>query len=165
MKNKKFIIIMLIMNFVFLCPMTVLANSSWHWISETRPYDVLPFVIILTLAVEILLVRFCAKVEKMSRLICSILFANILSFVAPYLFLYFAPSLYTFEDNLEHTPFYTVGVVYLLITLVVEVPIVYYALKKISLNIEKLLYTIVGANILTTVITAAVERIFCRGQW
>ena len=30
-------------------PQVVSANSSWIWISETRPYDLLPIVIILTL--------------------------------------------------------------------------------------------------------------------
>lgn len=33
---------------------TAYANSSWHWVSQTRPYDVLPIAIIVTLLVEII---------------------------------------------------------------------------------------------------------------
>ena len=33
-------------------PMHAYADSSWHWISDTRPYDVLPYVIVMTLAIE-----------------------------------------------------------------------------------------------------------------
>lgn len=164
-KYKVLSFLLLAFIFVFICPLNVFANSSWRWISETRPYDVLPFVVILTLVIECLSVCFIAKVKNIPKLIFVVLLANILSFAAPYLFLFIIPSLYTFEQTLEHTPFYIVGITYLFITLAVEIPTVYFTLKKSSPNPQKLLFTIIGVNVLTTILTAIIERIFCTGSW
>lgn len=156
--------ILLVLTFIFTSNITTYANSSWRWISETRPYDVLPFVIILTLFIEVLSIYFIPKVNNLPKTVLFIILANIFSFAAPYLFLYFTPNLiYTFEQTLEHLPIYTIGITYLFVTLVVEIPIVYFGLKKSSDNSKKLLITIASANIVTTILTAIIERIFCRG--
>lgn len=158
--------ILLILTILLAFPLTVFANSSWHWISETRPYDVLPIVVILTLVIEVSFIYLIAKVKPLPKLIFVVLLANVLSFAAPYIFVYTTPSLvYTFEQNLENTPFYTVGIIYLLTTVIIEVPIVYYLFKKSSTNTKKLLYSIIGANIITTIITAIIERTVCTGAW
>ena len=151
--------------FAFLFPMTVSANSSWQWISETRPYDILPVVVIITLLIEILTISFIPRVKALPKVVFFVVLANILSFAAPYVFLYFTSSLYTFEQALERMPYYTVGIVYLIVTLIVEIPTVFLGLKKSANNSKKLLLTAIGANVVTTVLTAVVERIFCRGSW
>lgn len=151
--------------FVFLFSVTACANSSWRWLSETRPHDVLPFVIVITLLIEVLAIYFIPKVKSLSKIILFVALANVLSFLAPYVLLYIIPSLYTFEETLEHTPFYIVGFVYLFITLIIEVPMVFFALKKSSSSPKKLFITVACANAVTTVITAVTERIICKGVW
>ena len=44
--------------------LTAFANSSWVWISETRPYDVLPWVAIGTLIIETISLIVFAKIKK-----------------------------------------------------------------------------------------------------
>lgn len=151
--------------FVFTFPISVYANSSWHWISETRPHDVLPLVIIFTLFIEILSIYFISKVKNIPKVVLFVMLANILSFLAPYLFLYITPSLYTFEQTIENMPFFIVGIVYLLVTLIVEIPTVYLALRKYSCNSKKLLFTVIVANFVTTILTAIIERVICKGTW
>lgn len=157
--------VLMVFTFLLLFPLTVSANSSWQWISETRPYDVLPVVVILTLLIEILSICFIPNVKALPKVVFFVILANILSFAAPYLFLYLTSSLYTFEQALERMPYYTVGIVYLIVTLIVEIPTVFLGLKKSANNSKKLLLTAIGANVVTTVLTAVVERIFCRGSW
>ena len=45
-------------------PMLASANSSWVWISETRPYDILPFVVIGTLLIETVAVNLVGKINN-----------------------------------------------------------------------------------------------------
>ncbi len=151
--------------FVFLFATSVSANSSWRWISQTRPHDLLPLVVMLTLVIEVVSINFIPKVNALSKTIFFVMLANVLSFAAPYLLEYVTPSLYTFEQTLEHSPFYIVGVVYLIITLIVEIPTVYFGLKKTSCNSKKLLFTVISANVVTTVLTAIMERTLCKGAW
>ena len=163
--RRIFALLMTGMFMLILCE-AVFANSSWRWISETRPYDVLPFVVVGTLLIEIFCVCLLNKIKEIYKVCFFVSVGNILSFAAPYLFLQIIPdAIYTYEQMLEHTPFYTVGIAYLLVTLAVEVPTVYFALKKSAQNKRILLFTVIGANVLTTVSTAIVERVFCTGTW
>ena len=55
MKNKKrTICLSTILILLWFSSITAFANSSWVWISETRPDDLLPFVIAGTLIIEII---------------------------------------------------------------------------------------------------------------
>ena len=67
--------------------------------------------------------------------------------------------------TVEHTPTFTVSVSFLLMTLLVETPIVYLFFKDKVQNKRKLIFNIILINIITTAITFAVERIFCYGEW
>lgn len=145
-------------------PLVVYANSSWRWISETRPHDVLPFVVIITLLIETLAIIKIAHIKEYANVFLCTLFGNILSFAAPYLFA-MTDELYSFRQMLKHTPYYTVGLAYLLSTLAIEYPVVYNCLKKFATNKKTLTLTILCSNLLTTIITAVVEHIFCTGQW
>lgn len=118
--------------------MPVSANSSWVWISQTRPYDVLPWVALVT---------------------------NLLSFAAPYV-LYSFDSVFVWSGrDWRGVHLYTVGAIYLLMTIVVEMPVVYGCLKKSAKDRKYLIGAIVGSNVVTTLITAAAERILCWGKW
>lgn len=73
---------MLIMCFL---PTFAYANSSWRWISDTRPYDVLPFVIIITLAAETISIIKFSHIGNKVKTFLIVLIGNILSFAAPYI--------------------------------------------------------------------------------
>ncbi|MCH5263601.1 MAG: hypothetical protein J1F42_11855 [Lachnospiraceae bacterium] len=176
MKNKKIIICFsTILTLLWFFPITAFANSSWMWISETRPDDLLPFVIAGTLLIEILAVRFVAGINNFKKIIPVTVISNLVSFVAPYLLMFITVqtenstvsngTLFTFKDALEKWPFYTVGLAFLIMTLACEMPIVYNVLKKETKHRKKLASVIIGSNLLTTVLTAIVERTLCYGRW
>ncbi len=164
-KYRKLAVAILSLMFAFTCSITVFANSSWRWFSETRPYDLLPIVITFTLAVEIVSIHFISRLNNIGKTIFFVVLANILSFLVPYGFLYVVPSLYSFEQMLEHQPIYNVGFLYLVITLAVEVPTVYFSLRKSAPNRTKMLLTILISNVVTTVLAAVIEHTVCRGAW
>ena len=151
-------------------PAVATANSSWHWISQTRPWDVLPYVIFVTLLIEIMALVVVTKARPVWKVFLAVLFANLISFVTPYLlewlFVISEPGLEgtSFFDAIERNGFYTVGLFYIIITLVAEVPIVYNILKKNVGSRERLSITIFCSNIMTTLITAIVERALCWGE-
>ncbi len=142
------------------------ANSSWHWISEKRPYDVLPFVIVLTLIIEILSVIFIAGVKQNKlKAVIVVIVGNLLSFAAPYISAATDRFMYTFRQILEHLPFYTVSFWYMVTTLIIEIPVVYNCLKNNAKSKKALLVTIIVSNIFTTLMTGVAERLLCRGEW
>lgn len=174
-KNKTLFTIFVAIVLVFLFSITAYANSSWHWISSSRPLDLFPVVVIVTLLLEIISVNYIAKVKDLKRVIPVVSLANLASFVVPYIWLGVSPrNVYTgLDDNIinvikytvEHTPTFTVSISFLLITLLVETPIVYLFFKGRVQSKKNLISNIILINIITTVITFAVERIFCYGEW
>lgn len=150
-----------------LCGMTASANSSWVWISESRPYDILPWVIVITLAIETVCINYFPKVHKLPKTFCFVAAANIASFALPYLFKYLSweRNGFGFEKYLDHAPSYIVGLLYGVITVAVELPVVYQALKKETPDKKKLMGTIIAVNIVTTVIVACFERMFCQARY
>lgn len=150
-----------------LCGAAASANSSWVWISESRPYDILPWAVMITLAVETVCVDRIPRIKRLPKTFCVVAAANILSFAAPYLLKYLSweRNGFGFEKYLDHAPSYMVGAVYGLLTAAVELPIVYNALKKDVPDRKKLLFTAIAVNAITTVIVACFERAFCQGRW
>lgn len=145
----------------------VFANSSWHWVSEHQPFDILPWVVVPTLLIEIGVLCWCVK-ESYFRVGVIVILANLLSFVAPF-FLDWGLGQYQllgydFERFLNNTPRYIIGMTYGLLTLAVEVPVVY-NLFKTKIEQKKLLITVGALNVFTTVIVFAIERIVCEGAW
>ena len=145
-------------------PIISYANSSWHWVSDRRPYDVLPFVIIITLLIETFFVVHFAKVKNLLKAFLVVLISNILSFIFPY-FTYAFDEIYTFEQMMEQTPSYTIGLAYLLITLIIEFPLVYGFLFKDAPNEKSLISSIIVSNIITTILVFVIERILSPGCW
>lgn len=158
---------------VALFPVSVSANSSWHWISLTNPLDIFPLVVIITLVSETLLIKKFAGTEntKISKLFCIITFANLLSFLIPYA-VEFNTWIeekwydgYTFSEWVMKTPFYTTGVEFLIMTLLIEVPVVFLVLRKRTDNIKRLILVLTVTNVLSTIIVAIIERMLCYGSW
>jgi hypothetical protein len=88
------------------------------------------------------------------------------SFVAPYVIDYLSMSWYgSFFDVIDSSPIFTVNVGFLLLTLVVEIPIVYNLLKKYVANKKMLMWHTLYANVATTVMVVIVERLICSGSW
>ena len=166
-KNNTFISLTLALIMSFGFSVSVFANSSWVWITKSRPYDVLPFVIVFTLVAETYFIACFSRIESKSRVFVSVLIGNLLSYAMPYIVesqsMY--GEYYGLKHSIDHGPFYTVGTAFLVMTLVAELPVVYLSLKKKAENKKALAITIVVINVLTTVAVALIERIICRGRW
>ena len=151
-----------------LLPLSASANSSWLWLSEARPYDVLPFVAVITITIETAALWYVLGKKHLVKIAFVVFFANLLSFAAPYWFMYdetLRMPLKPFPELMEYGHYFTVGTAFLLMTLLVELPVVFLTLRKHTETKGRFLLTAVGANVVTTFITAAAERIFCYGQW
>lgn len=147
--------------------LSVSANSSWVWLSETRPLDLLPAVIVLTLAIEITAVLFALKKRNFRKVLLVVTLANLLSFAAPYLFNYLRYTMngFSYRMYLEHWPSYIVGTVYLAVTLVIELPVVWLSLRKDTDYPGRFALVILLANAVTTGLTVLAEELFCSGRW
>ena len=118
---------------ICLLPITASANSSWRWLSEARPYDVLPFVAVITIAIETAALWYVLGKKHLVKIAVVVVIANLLSFAAPYLWMYYemhVETLKSFSWLMESGHYYTVGGVYLFMTLMVETPVVFFTLRK-----------------------------------
>lgn len=153
---------------IFIFSLTAFANSSWAWISETRPYDVLPFVAIATLIIETAALNGFLKIGNWHRVFTGVLIGNLISFAVPYIG-YSNTTPYadylSLPEILNRGPFYTVGTAFLIMTLAVELPFMYFWLKKDVKNKRLLVLVTVLANVVTTAMVAVVERVLCEGHW
>lgn len=153
---------------VFAFSLTAFANSSWVWISETRPYDVLPFVALATLIIETAALNGFLKIGNWHRVFTGVLIGNLISFAVPYIgYSNTTPyaGYYTLTQILQRGPFYTVGAAFLIITVAVELPFMYFWLKKSVKNKKLLVLVTVLANVVTTAMVALVERLLCEGYY
>ena len=160
-----------IMALIMLLPVSVFADSSWVWISEKRPFDILPWVALETILIEWLSIWLIPKTGHALKVLGIVIIANAASFLLPYAFLKADLSWYgTFEHILDSGPHYIVSGVFLLLTLLIEMPIVYNVLKskvhksKVQ-DKKKLQLAIIVSNIITTVGVAIIERIITEGHW
>lgn len=152
-------------------PVRVLANSSWHWVTVS-PMKVLPFAIILTLAIESWGVIIYGKVGQKVRTFVIVTFANIASFIAPYIYstyklnrFYCSGLDYAWERAFNNGPNYIIRLVYLILTLCIEVPLVYFLLRNQSNDKKRLLLVTIAVNVITTIIVGVLERFLCQGRW
>lgn len=145
------------------------ANSSWHWVT-TSPMTVLPFAIIFTLLIETVGVVRLGKVEDSKKAMKIIALANIISFIAPYMerayrFRAVSSGISLLFAVFDKGPYYMILSGYLLLTVVVELPVVYYFLSKETVNKKQLAQAIVLSNVITTLLVAVLERMICIGRW
>ena len=140
-------ILIVIMVLMMLLPVNAFADSSWVWISEKRPFDILPWVALGTILIEWLCICFIPKTGHAFKVLGIVMVANAASFLLPYAFLKADLSWYgTFEHILDSGPHYIVSGVFLLITLLVEMPIVYNVLKSKVQDKRVLQLTIIVSN-------------------
>lgn len=163
-KKKIIVTFSMVLGIAAMSTSIVFADSSWIWLSETRPYDVLPFVAAATIFIESAMVCWLGKVRKKPFAVVVVLISNLISFVLPYM-LGIAMAVYPGTEVWDRMPFYTVSFLYLLLTLAAEVPVGYALLKKHVDNGKKLLITLIAANAVTTVMVAVAERTLCEGHW
>ena len=156
----------MIMALIVLLPTNACADSSWVWISEKRPFDILPWVAFGTILIEWLSIWLIPKTGHALNVLGIVIIANAASFILPYAFLKADLSRYgTYEHILDSGPHYIVSGVFLLLTLLIEMPIVYNVLKSKVQDKKKLQLAIIVSNIITTVGVAIIERIITEGHW
>ena len=154
MKKDNLLSTVCLVGILALCfPLVARADSSWVWITETRPYDVLPFVVVGTLLIETLSIWLIPHTRRLSKVFWVVCLGNGLSYAAPYFFQLFNP-VYSFQKALN-THFYNVSISFLIVTLVIEGPD----------QPKKLLWAVILSNVVTTVGVALTERLLCRGFW
>jgi len=168
LKRRAIAILVLSNLFFFISPLISNANSSWHWVTSS-PVNVLPFAIIFTLAIETAAVVLIGKVPDVKKSIIIISLANLFSFLAPAIFRAF--RFYPVSGSLSlgaafnKGPYYIVLTGYLVLTIIVELPIVYWLLKKDTSKKPDLVIAILASNIVTTLLVAVCERLICIGSW
>jgi len=154
--------------FLFLFPSIVYANSSWHWVTAS-PIKVLPFAVVFTILIETASVTKLGGVSDSKKAFYIICLANLMSFITPYLerAYRFIPTSggYSIFAAFNKGPYYIILAGYLILTIAVELPIVYFLLRKDSVSRKNLLVSILLSNIVTTLLVAVCERIICVGQW
>lgn len=168
---QQFVKISIILSSFIIFHNIVHANSSWHWLTA-NPGELLPYVIVLTLVIEIVGLSIFGKLNHdftiKAKAAIVVTMANIASFLLPYIIR--ATQLHgvssePWYDSFTKGPYYIVLTGYLFLTLVVEVPMVYVYLQKYSQNRRVLLTTITLLNVITTILVAGLERTILKGQW
>lgn len=143
------------------------ANSSWMWLT-TSPLPVFPLAVLVTLLVETVLIK-RASGAKMGKVLLTVSLANLFSFIVPYLLRAYqmipTQGRFSVLAAFERGPFYIVATGYLVLTLVLELPVVYLLLARDSAKKARLALTIIGVNILTTGLVALAERLICSGRY
>jgi len=163
--NCKLSVILSVMVIAF-APAYVFADSSWIWLTDYRPFDILPVVAAATIIVEVFAIWLIPKTGKFVKTAIVAVVANAVSFLLPYAMLKWGMSWYgSLDDILNAGPNYIVGGAFLVLTICVEAPIVYNVLKKQVNNKKTLLWTIIAANAVTTAGVAIVERMITDGYW
>lgn len=164
MKKKDIIIVTLCAITALISPQCALANSSWHWLTNRTPLNVLPFAILVTILIEFCSIKRFNFIRNTVKVFLVVCFANLVSFLLPYAYILF-PSLYTMEETIRHTPVYVIGFGYFVLTLAAEIPIAYNSLKEDARSRKVLFLTIILVNALTTYLVFLAERKISPGSW
>ena len=165
-KSKMPLMMAVISGLILLLPVNAFADSSWVWISEKRPFDILPWVALGTILIEWLSIWLIPKTGHALKVLGVVMIANAASFLLPYVFLKASLSWYgTFEHILDSGPHYIVSGVFLLLTIIIEMPIVYNVLKSKVQDKKMLRLTIIVSNVITTAGVAIIERLITEGHW
>ncbi len=141
---------------------TASANSSWVWLTDARPGEVLPFTAAATVAIEFCAIYFIGRSKRPWKTLLVVVLANLVSFLGTYLVMK-SGNAQTGHGVWDRGCF--VGLLFLIATVAIELPITYYNLNKDVESTRRLLWTAVLVNAATTVMCAVVERIFCEGHW
>lgn len=148
---------------------TVYANSSWVWLTDKKPWHLLPVAVVLTLLIEITMHKYLLNIKSV-KVYVAIIIANVCSFLLPYVmvcYVNYSQVLYTVKETLNAGPTYMIRFGYLFMTLVIEVPIVRSMIKELvgEAGRKKAFSVTVISNIITTVLVFVIERMLCQGTW
>lgn len=162
---KKICLLLLEILLFIIMPLQALANSSWHWLT-IRPWDLLPIAVVITLLIETLAIAFLGRISDKKWVFIVVCIANLFSFLAPYVFRMINYwSIFGDGSKGIDGPYYIVGTLYLILTILIELPVVYAFLVTKTESKIRLIYSIVLSNIITTALTYGIEKIFCHGTW
>lgn len=160
---------------VLLIPAAASANSSWHWLGDD-PTSLLPIAVALTIAIELGIVVTYGKVPREAVMLLigatSITVANMVSYVLPYASLaleavrvYGVDSSEALSWAVSKYPFYIIGPMSLILTLICEYPVVYFSMRRAVKDRWALSRSIIIANAITTALVALMERVIIKGSW
>ena len=145
---------------------TVFANSSWMWLTDTRPFDVLPPVAMATIVVEVLAIWLISDTGRLLKTTAVVAAANAFSFLFPFFILLVTDPWYgTFQQKLDAGPTYILNGIFLLLTITMELPVVYCLLRNDAKSRKKLIVTIIAANAATTIMVAFAEHLMMTGYY
>lgn len=68
--------ILLIVLLVLCIPKVVYADSSWIWFTTTAPYQLLPFVAVLTIVIEYLMIKNILHIQNKKRVLIAVCISN-----------------------------------------------------------------------------------------
>lgn len=159
----------------FIIPAAASANSSWHWLGDD-PTSLLPIAIVMTLSIELSIVMLFGGVPRRCLTLAigasSIIVANLVSYILPYISLAGgAVATYGIERSealfwaVSKGPYFIIGPMSLILTLICEYPIVYFSMRRAVNNRVALSRSIIVANIITTAMVALMERTLIKGSW
>ena len=172
MKHKNSLSVIIATTLLPCMTISAYANSSWHWFTG-NPLPILPLAVVITLLVEIFAIRHINGITNLLRPVIVVTVANVFSFLYPYLFWGYNPDSLVYGSSFferinnfaDKWPLYAVGIAFLILTLIVEIPVVYNSLKKSVQNKKRLLISVFAVNCGTTLMVALVERTLYRGSW
>ena len=159
---SSFLIALLLM---FTFPTVISASEySWTWLSDVRPYHLLPLTVAVASTVESLSLIYVAKVTYKSKTVFFTILCNIISFAAPYV------AIHLFDDeglaSIETSnPYGILRIAYVGAILFFEWIAIFIALGDYVESEKRLLWTIFGSNAVTTVLVIIIENILAPGRF
>ena len=148
-------------------------DLPWVWLSDNRPWDIFPWLVTGTIIVETIAIWLfpktgIPKLELLIRVALTVAAANLFSFLLPYYVFYGADlnMYYTnFQEYIEVGYGYFVGTFYVLLTFLVEAPLVAFSLFFCTEKRKTLFITVFASNIITTAMVALIERAYAPLTW
>ena len=112
------------------------------------------------------------KITNKVRAYIVVALANIASFLAPFVYrawqlngFYGSGWFYSWERAFNNGPNYIIRLGYLILTIGIETPVVYFLLKNYSESKKRFISSILITNVITTILVAIIERLVCKGEW
>jgi len=142
------------------------ANSSWVWLTDARPFDVLLPVTMATIVIEVLSIWLIPGTGRFLKTTAVVAAANAFSFFVPFFIFMVTDTWYgTFQQRLDASPNYIISGLFLLMTITLEFPAVYCLLRNDAKSRKTLIITILAVNAATTIMVAFAENLIVTGYY
>lgn len=160
MKTKKLLTGFFVLStLTFLFAFSASANSIWTKRMENYSYmEHFPYIIIGTLIIEALAILAVTKMKKPLKVIGAVVLANATSFLIPETII--NVMIYNgnrFEIFMLFNTYWFLNVIFIIITIAIELPIIWAVLRKDVKKVKVLLLMTVAVNVFTTVVTALID--------